>query len=93
MYFYRWNVESVFEKNILSNVQILLALIHHFSPIGKIALLLPNSLEVNVIQKERNEEDGSLTTTAKKINLISKYLRLVDIIIYSYSFITLGITI
>ena len=67
---HRWNVESVFEKNILANVQILLALIQHFSPIGKIALLLPNSLEVNVIQKERNQV-GGLTTTKKKINLIS----------------------
>lgn len=70
LWIHRWNVKSVFEKNILANVQILLALIHHFSPIGKIALLLPNSLEVNVIQKERNQV-GGLTTTAKKINLIS----------------------
>ena len=70
LWIHRWNVKSVFEKNILANVQILLALIQHFSPIGKITLLLPNSLEVNVIQKERNQV-GGLTTTAKKINLIS----------------------
>lgn len=45
-----WSLDSVFEQNLLDNVQILLALIHHFNPEDKILLLLPKVLTVNVIQ-------------------------------------------
>ena len=68
----RWNVDNIFEKNILANVKILLALINHFKPDGKILLLLPKKLDVSVIEKQKRQ-DGSINTKKNKISL-SRYV-------------------
>ena len=68
----RWNVDNIFEKNILANVKILLALINHFKPDGKILLLLPKKLDVGVIEKQK-QQDGSIDIKKTKISL-SRYV-------------------
>ena len=66
--FFRWSVESVFEKNLLSNLQILLSLIEHYSPDGKILLLLPKIVSVNVVEIQR--KGGLIESRVKPIILL-----------------------
>merc|ERR1712018_773392 len=63
-----WNVESVFQKNVLSNVHIILAIIEFFKNEGKVTLLLPRKLEVDVIRKEYNGNSTNLTLQLIKEN-------------------------
>ena len=65
---FRWSVESVFEKNLLSNLQILLSLIEHYSPDGKILLLLPKIVSVNVVEIQR--KGGLIESRVKPIILL-----------------------
>lgn len=62
-----WSLDSVFEQNLLDNVQILLALIHHFNPKDKLLLLLPKVLTVHVIQIQL--KNGRLERLEKPLTL------------------------
>ncbi len=52
----RWDVDTIFEKNLLSVLHLLLAIADHFSGDGKVLIDLPNSLEVNVIKVKPTPE-------------------------------------
>ena len=62
-----WDLESVFERNLLDNVQILLNLVSHYKPQGKISLLLPKVLSVNVVQIQM--KNGRIESVVKPITL------------------------
>ena len=52
----RWDLESIFQKNILSIVFLLLDICKYFTREGKIKLLLPRRLDVDVIRREYQKE-------------------------------------
>ena len=70
-------MESVYEQNLLSNIQILLSLIEHFGPEGKLIAQLPKILTINVVQiSMKNGRIESLTkpiTIFKYENLFCKH--------------------
>ena len=63
-----WTVNGVFEKNLLYNLQILLSLIEHFTPEGKILLVLPKLLSIHVVEISKN--NGRIESTIKPLTLI-----------------------
>ena len=65
-----WTANGVFEKNVLYNLQILIALIEHFTPEGKILLELPKILSIHVVEISKN--NGRIESTIKPLTLIKK---------------------
>ena len=63
-----WTLEGVFEKNLLYNLQILLSLIEHFTPEGKILLVLPKMLSIHVV--EITKVNGRIESHMKPLTLI-----------------------
>ena len=53
--FNRWDAESIFCKNPLSTLKLLLAIINHYSTSGQVFVDLPKSLVVTAIKKEKRE--------------------------------------
>ncbi len=72
----RWDAESLFDKNLLSTLSLLLAIISHFSAQGKVLIDLPNSLSVNVITVRMAE--GNLRTEIIQENLIRQLVLVVQ---------------
>ncbi len=58
-----WNVNSIFERNLLPTVHLLLAIIKHFVKEGKALIDLPKVLKINVIKVKKE-----LGTTKVEIN-------------------------
>jgi hypothetical protein len=69
----QWSVESVFERNLLSNVQILLALIEYFGPSGKISVQLPKSFKSTIVLV--GKRNGRMEYSLKPITLIRYFGR------------------
>ena len=67
---FRWDAESIFDKNLLSTVHLLLHIIHHFESLqpGRVAIDLPKELKVGVI--EVSKRDGITKPTVGTETLI-----------------------
>ena len=63
----RWSVESIFSKNILSILHLLLAIVHFYQVKDKLYLDLPKVLKVDVIVIKRS--NGQTTRESEKQNL------------------------
>ena len=66
--FSSWDDVSIYDKNLLATLRLLLQIIEHFSKQGKVLIDLPKAIKVNVITITRS--DGNTKMEISSENLI-----------------------
>ena len=61
-------MRSIFDKNLLSNLRLLLAIANHFKKSSKALIMMPRSVKVNVIKVRKTE--GKTTMEIVRENLM-----------------------